>query len=94
MDSWKWVAIDVGVILDTSASHPENFLFRRFSELGGGPLGHTSGCHQNLGVQLPAVAPDRQLEEIWGTMKQNRQNPYRHAVWGIILMFSKSQKHL
>ena len=31
LDRWKWVVIDVGVILDTSASHSENFLFRHFS---------------------------------------------------------------
>ena len=24
LDRWKWVVIDVGVILDTSASHSEN----------------------------------------------------------------------
>ena len=27
LDRWKWVVIDVGVILDTSASHSENFFF-------------------------------------------------------------------
>ncbi len=27
LDRWKWVVIDVGVILDTSASHYENFFF-------------------------------------------------------------------
>ena len=48
MDRWKWVVIDVGVILDTSASHSENCFFRHFSELGGGPLGNTLGCHQNF----------------------------------------------
>ena len=30
MDRWKWVVIDVGVILDTSASHSENFFFDVF----------------------------------------------------------------
>ena len=30
MDRWKWVVIDVGVILDTSASHSENFVFSTF----------------------------------------------------------------
>ena len=34
LDRWKWVVIDVGVILDTSAGHFENF-FRHFSLLGG-----------------------------------------------------------
>ena len=29
LDRWKWVVIDVGVILDTSATHSEN-LFRHF----------------------------------------------------------------
>ena len=32
---WKWVVIDVGVILDTSATHSENLLFSSFW----GPLG-------------------------------------------------------
>ena len=50
MDRWKWVVIDVGVILDTPASHSENFFFRHFSELGGGPLGQTLGCHQNFDI--------------------------------------------
>ena len=51
LDRWKWVVIDVGVILDTSASHSENFFcFRPFSELGGGPLGHTLGCHRNFDI--------------------------------------------
>ena len=27
LDRWKWVVIDVGVILDTLASHSENLLF-------------------------------------------------------------------
>ena len=49
MDRWKWVVIDVGVIGDTSASHSENFFFfQHSSEPGGGPLGHTLGCHQNF----------------------------------------------
>ena len=30
LDKWKCVVIDVGVILDTSASHSENFLFLDF----------------------------------------------------------------
>ena len=30
LDRWKWVVIDVGVILDTSASHSENFFFDIF----------------------------------------------------------------
>ena len=30
LDRWKWVVIDVGVILDTSASHSENCVFRQF----------------------------------------------------------------
>ena len=50
MDRWKWVVIDVGVVLDTPASHSENFFFRHFSELGGGPLGHSLGCHQNFDI--------------------------------------------
>ena len=50
LDRWKWVVIDVGVILDTSASHSENFFFRHFSELGGGPLGQTLGCHENFDI--------------------------------------------
>ena len=29
MDRWKWVVIDVGVILDTPASHSENVSFSR-----------------------------------------------------------------
>ena len=36
MDRWKWVVIDVGVILDTSASHSENFLFPTFLGAGWG----------------------------------------------------------
>ncbi len=32
MDRWKWVVIDVGVILYTSASHYENFFFDIFEE--------------------------------------------------------------
>ena len=30
LDRWKWVVIDVGVILDTLASHSENLLFSTF----------------------------------------------------------------
>ncbi len=30
LDRWKWVVIDVGVILDAFASHSENFFFRHF----------------------------------------------------------------
>ena len=41
---------DVGVILDTSASHSENCFFRHFSELGGGPLGQALERHQNLDI--------------------------------------------
>ena len=33
LDRWKWVVIDVGVILDAFASHSENFFFRHFFEL-------------------------------------------------------------
>ena len=49
LDGWKWVVIDVGVILDTSASHSE-ICFRHFSELSGGPLSHALGCHQNFDI--------------------------------------------
>ena len=30
LDRWKWVVIDVGVILDTSARHSENLFFSTF----------------------------------------------------------------
>ena len=50
LDRWKLIVFDVGVILDTHARHSETFFFRHFSEMGGGPLGQTSGCHQNLGI--------------------------------------------
>ena len=30
LDRWKWVVIDVGVILDASASNSENLFFRHF----------------------------------------------------------------
>ena len=33
LDRWKWVVIDVGVILDAFASHSENFFFPTFFEL-------------------------------------------------------------
>ena len=33
LDRWKWVVIDVGVILDAFASHSENCFFRHFFEL-------------------------------------------------------------
>ena len=49
LDRWKWVIIDVGVILDTSAGHFENF-FSTFSAAGWGPLSHTVGCHQNFDI--------------------------------------------
>ena len=39
---------DTGVFLDTPTTHSDNLLFRRFWELGGGPLGQTSGCYQNF----------------------------------------------
>ena len=41
LDRWKWVAIDVGVFLDTPATHSENFLFRHFWD----PLRFTGETH-------------------------------------------------
>ena len=43
MDGWKWVVIDVGVILDTSASHSEMFL-----DMFGAPPPYTPGCQENI----------------------------------------------
>ena len=38
----KWLKINMGTFLE--------IFFSRFSELGGGPLGHTLGCHQNFDI--------------------------------------------
>ena len=43
LDRWKWVVIDMGVILDTSANHSENFFVFRHV-LGPTPL------YPNIGI--------------------------------------------
>ncbi len=50
LDSSEWVVFDVGVFLDGSAMHSENFVVRHFLELGGGPLRVSLRCHQHFDI--------------------------------------------
>ena len=57
LDRWKWVVIDVGVILDTSATHSENL----FSSFLGWRLREQECGNPTLTAVVPAIAGDGRI---------------------------------
>ena len=70
LDKWKWVVIDVGVTLDTSATHSENLFFDIF----GAPIPRT--------VLLCGVPPPETARgSPHGSSKRRKTNVLFKASW-------------